>query len=87
MDAHELMPTFLLGDLNADTTDLAAINDMTSNKGWTDLGGTNCEPTCTAPGATKSNRRDYVFANMLARHLVHDFTLTQNDEFRVPKSN
>ena len=62
MRHHKNGPTCLIGDFNCAPEDAPALHDIIANHDWTDLGrvasiwgGTDAQPTCTAPNASTSH--------------------------------
>ena len=77
---------FLVGDLNADPDDIAAILALLADLHWVDVGSIastwgspDCQATCTTKGANQPTRRDFVFASPEALGLIKGFKVMGED--------
>ena len=89
IDAQPHSPTFFVGDVNADTCDIAQLKNLLSN-GWVDLGSVghiwgrpDNDYTCVAPGTSTANRRDIILANPMGFPMVKDFNVVHDTSFKV----
>ena len=79
-------PTFIVGDINADTEDLPTLSELLANHGWTDLGAAAAtwgqpasQPTCITKQSHAATRRDYMFCNASALGLVRGLHVRAGD--------
>lgn len=87
-------PIFLIGDLNADISDIPMVQGIIDSEGWNDLGEANGiwldspdAATCRCPNTRPETRRDYIIANTVATPLVESFEVLRNDHFSVHQPN
>ena len=81
-------PCLILGDFNAEPSDLPTFQKLTS-LGWTDMGASAeiwnrapNTPTCRAPNANgPGSVRDYILASPSALPLISDFAVTNDSSF------
>ena len=77
---------FIVGDFNADVPDIPALERLTVDEGWVDLGAVADQwgqppnqSTCITKGAHDATRRDYVFSSPMAFQLVSHFQVDAGD--------
>ena len=76
-------PCLIVGDLNADLTNLTAVQHVLST-GWKDLGALyDDSATCFASTTAKGTRRDYALANPAALQVITGFRVAREAELRT----
>ena len=81
----------IVGDLNADTSDLPAVTELLQSQGWADLGTypkwlAGCPPTPTCFVASHAGtRRDFILADAYLMTMPLAFEVTEEDTFPVHK--
>ena len=83
---HPEGPKIIMGDLNANTSDLGYLKMMLAQEEWLDIGqeagrwgGNSCEHTCIGANAKRTTRRDYMIANAEAAKLIKGFRVLHHE--------
>ena len=86
VDARPIGASFLVGDVNADLPDIAAMRHLLSDRHWTDLGGCADQwqqppnhPTCICKQSNEPTRRDYILASPVGLQMVKHFQVSFGD--------
>ena len=89
IEADQMVPTLVLGDLNAETAVYPQLSALIERAVLTDLGADPRYPdmhgvgTCLAKGATEHKRRDFILANSRARRMVKEVWIDTDGGFDV----